>query len=226
VTTDGAVAPPRVRDAPLDVVHVDDGCVVALKPAGLLAVPGRGPERADCLWTRLRARWPDALVVHRLDQATSGLMVFARGIDAQRRLARAFEQRAVNKRYVAIVDGHVEGEAGSIELPLGADWPNRPRQQVDAEHGRAALTRWRVLARSAPGTNEPWTRLELEPVTGRAHQLRVHLLARGHAILGDALYASPSVQARAPRLLLHASALAYAHPHSDEPLAFASEPPF
>ena len=218
---------PEHPEAAIDVVHVDDDCVIAEKPAGLLAVPGRGPERADCLWARLRARWPDALVVHRLDQATSGLMVFGRGIDAQRRLSRAFEQRAVGKRYVAVVDSLVEGDTGSINLPLGADWPNRPRQKVDATRGRAALTRWRVLARSARRAPEgEWTRLELEPVTGRAHQLRVHLLAHGHPILGDALYAPPAVQARAPRLLLHASALAFAHPASGDALAFASAPPF
>jgi tRNA pseudouridine32 synthase/23S rRNA pseudouridine746 synthase len=210
-----------------DIVHADDHCVVAVKPAGLLAVPGRGPDRADCLWTRLRRRWPDALVVHRLDQATSGLMLFARGIEAQRRLSRAFEQRAVGKRYVAIVDGRVEDDAGSIDLPIGADWPNRPRQHVDFTHGRPAFTRWRVLARGAPGARDgAWTRLELEPVTGRAHQLRVHLLAQGHPILGDALYAPAAVQARAQRLLLHATALAFAHPVSGAPLAFTSPAPF
>jgi tRNA pseudouridine32 synthase/23S rRNA pseudouridine746 synthase len=211
----------------LEVIHVDDALLVAVKPAGLLAVPGRGPERADCLWVRLRERWPDALIVHRLDQATSGLMVFGRGPEAQRRLSRAFEHRAVSKRYVAVVDGRLEGDSGSIELPLAADWPNRPRQKIDAAQGRASLTRWRVLERSgANAQDSAWTRLELEPVTGRAHQLRVHLLAHGHSILGDALYAPPAVQVRASRLLLHASALAFAHPTTGEALAFASAAPF
>lgn len=203
------------------VVFADAAIVVADKPAGLLAVPGRGDAKQDCLWRRVQASAPEALVVHRLDQATSGLMLFARGEAAQRALSRAFAARAVRKTYVAVVAGEMPADAGTVDLPLAADWPNRPRQVVDHAHGRASLTRWRVLARGA-GT----TRVELEPVTGRSHQLRVHLGALGHPIVGDALYAPPAVAAQSPRLLLHATALAFAHPRTGEAVAFTSAPPF
>jgi tRNA pseudouridine32 synthase/23S rRNA pseudouridine746 synthase len=191
-------------DTSLCIVHVDDQVVVADKPAGLLCVPGRGPELADCLATRVQARWPDARVVHRLDMATSGLVVFGRDAAVQRALSIAFADRQVHKRYEAVVAGLLHDDSGEIDLPLGADWPNRPRQQVDPATGKPSLTRWQVLARDgAQGT----TRLALIPVTGRTHQLRVHLAAIGHAILGDALYAPPAGARAAPRLLLHACAL-------------------
>jgi tRNA pseudouridine32 synthase/23S rRNA pseudouridine746 synthase len=205
------------------LLHVDAALLVADKPSGLLSVPGRGPHKADCLWRRVAAAHADARVVHRLDQATSGLMLFARGAAAQRALARAFERRTIEKRYVAVVDGCVAADAGAIELPIGADWPCRPRQRVDVAHGRAACTRWWVLARAADGRS---TRLELEPITGRSHQLRVHLLAIGHPILGDALYAPELVHSRAARLLLHATRLALAHPLDGRALAFESPVPF
>lgn len=189
---------------PLCIVHVDAQVVVADKPAGLLCVPGRGPDLADCLATRVQARWPDARVVHRLDMATSGLVVFGRGAALQRALSIAFADRQVHKRYEAVVAGLLLDDSGEIDLPLAADWPNRPRQQVDRATGKPSLTRWQVLARdAAQGT----TRLALTPVTGRTHQLRVHLAAIGHAILGDALYAQPAGAQAAPRLLLHACAL-------------------
>lgn len=207
------------------IVHADDAIVVADKPAGLLAVPGRGADKADCLWARVRERFADALVVHRLDQATSGLVVFARGAAVQRALSMAFAARDVAKAYVAVVAGGVAGEAGEIDLPLAADWPNRPRQAVDHARGKPSLTRWRVLARGATH-DVASTRLALEPVTGRSHQLRVHLQAIGHPIVGDALYAPPPVAAGAPRLLLHATRLAFAHPGSGERVAFESPPPF
>ncbi len=206
-----------------ELVYVDAHCIVALKPGGLLSVPGLGAHGQDCLAARVQAVHPDALVVHRLDMATSGLMLFARGADAQRALGRAFAARTVYKRYVAVVAGRLPADEGEIDLPLSADWPNRPRQKVDTAQGKPSLTRWRVLAvDAARGT----TRLALEPVTGRAHQLRVHLLAIGHAVLGDALYAPPEVCARADRLLLHASALGFAHPANGTPLWFESAPPF
>jgi tRNA pseudouridine32 synthase/23S rRNA pseudouridine746 synthase len=163
---------------------------------------------------------PDALVVHRLDMATSGLMLFARGIDMQRALSRAFAARRVDKRYTAVVAGLVADDEGSIDLPIAADWPNRPRQKIDAERGRPSLTRWRVLARDAATAT---TRLAVEPVTGRTHQLRVHLHAIGHPIVGDALYAPT---AAAPRLLLHASLLRFADPRSGAPVAVESAPAF
>lgn len=203
------------------ILHVDDHVVVADKPAGLPAVPGRPSELHDCLWHRVRAEVPDALVVHRLDMATSGLMLFARGPDAQRRLSAAFAQRRVGKRYVAVVAGRVGDERGEIDLPLAADWPNRPRQVVDRERGKASLTRWVVLERGPDAT-----RLELDPLTGRSHQLRVHLAAIGHPILGDALYADAAAQAAAPRLLLHASGVAFAHPADGRAFRFESGVPF
>ena len=203
------------------IVHHDAHLVVAAKPAGLPAVPGRPAALHDCLWQRVRAEWPDALVVHRLDMATSGLTLFARGAAVQRALSQAFAARRIDKRYVAVVAGRVESEHGEIALPLAADWPNRPRQVVDAQRGRAALTRYRVLDRSARST-----RLELEPQTGRTHQLRVHLAAIGHPILGDTLYADAAAQAAAQRLLLHASELAFEHPHDGRRVSFELDVPF
>jgi len=202
------------------VLYSDSELIVVDKAAGLLAVPGRGEHLQDCIAARVKALFADALVVHRLDQATSGLMALARGAAAQRALSRAFADRHVAKRYVAVVDGLMVDEAGSIDLPLAADWLNRPRQRVDAQRGKASLTRWRVLARDLVART---TRVELEPVTGRSHQLRVHLLAIGHAIVGDALYAS---RQSAPRLMLHASALTIPHPLDARPLNFVNAAPF
>ena len=194
------------------VLHADDRLVVIDKPAGLLSVPGR--TEPDCASARVQARYPDALIVHRLDQATSGLLLFARGADAQRELSADFAERRVDKVYIAVVAGRLDGE-GLIDLPLSADWPNRPRQQVDVEHGKPSQTRWRVLAHEGSHT-----RVALEPLTGRTHQLRVHLAAQGHAILGDALYASPVIATASPRLLLHASELRVAGHHFTCPPEF------
>ena len=219
---------PRSGTEAISVVHADAHLLVLDKPAGLLSVPGRGADKADCLSARVQSLYPDALVVHRLDMATSGLIVLARGADLQRRLSRAFAEREVSKRYVAVVTGLLEAAAtadgwGLIDLPIAADWPNRPLRIIDFGHGQASQTRWRVLAHDpATGT----TRVELEPVTGRSHQLRVHLKALGHPILGDALYAPPAVQNAAPRLLLHACGLKLAHPDNGEALEFSSPAPF
>ena len=213
------------------VLHADDWLLVVDKPAGMLSVAGRGPAGEDCLHARLRRRWPDARVVHRLDMATSGVMVFARGEAAQRALCIAFAARVVDKRYVAVVAGEPRaGDAGDdgwsrIDLPLAADWPARPRQKVDLANGRPSLTRWRG-SREAACAWEGGARLELNPVTGRSHQLRVHLAAIGHPILGDALYA-PGPHARAaPRLLLHAHSLALAHPADGRLLSWRCAAPF
>ena len=203
------------------IVHSDAALVAADKPAGLLAVPGRGADKADCLWARVRREFGDALVVHRLDMATSGLMLFARGAAAQRELSRAFAERRVHKAYVAVVAGEVDVDAGEIDLPLAADWAHRPRQVVDTHRGKPSLTRYHVLSRG-DGT----TRLELEPVTGRSHQLRVHLRAIGHPIVGDLLYAPAQVAASSPRLLLHAARLVVPHPAGGEALTLAVAPPF
>ena len=212
----------------LPCLHADTALLVLDKPAGLLSVPGRGADKQDCASARAQARWPDALIVHRLDMATSGLLLMARGAEMQRRLSMAFEARQVHKRYVALVAGELSppaGEWGEIELPLMTDWPNRPRQMVDAR-GKPSRTRWRLLAHEHDAQGRPQTRLELEPVTGRTHQLRVHLQALGHPILGDALYADADTGARSARLLLHASELALAHPHSGETMRWRSPAPF
>ncbi|MBI5891330.1 MAG: RNA pseudouridine synthase [Nitrosomonadales bacterium] len=201
-----------------ELVFQDAFLLVANKPAGLLAVPGRGEDKQDCLAARLQQTFPDALVVHRLDMATSGLMVFARGIAMQRRLSQMFREREVGKRYVAVVSGGLEQAAGEISLPLICDWPNRPRQKIDHALGKPSLTRYRLL-----GTESDVSRIELEPVTGRSHQLRVHMAAIGHPILGDALYGDAT---SAPRLLLHACSLNFRHPASGEFLDFASAAPF
>jgi tRNA pseudouridine32 synthase/23S rRNA pseudouridine746 synthase len=202
------------------VLHRDDDMIVVDKPAGLLAVPGRGEAGRDNLASDVQRQWPDARVVHRLDMATSGLMLFARGAEAQRRLGAAFEGRRVYKRYRAWVAGLVRDDSGEIDLPLAADWPHRPRQRIDPARGRPAQTRWRVLERD---TALGRTRLELEPLTGRTHQLRVHLLAIGHPIVGDALYAPATI---APRLMLHACLLAVPHPRHGERREFRCPAPF
>lgn len=208
-------------------MHADAEILVLDKPAGLLCVPGRGPDKQDCLSRRAQQQWPEALIVHRLDQATSGLVLMARSPEAQRRLSRAFELRQVHKRYQAVVAGRMEalpdGAWGSIDLPIAADWERRPLRVIDANAGKASLTHWRVLAHDAAADT---THVELEPVTGRTHQLRVHLAAVGHAILGDALYANPAVCARSPRLLLHATWLAFEHPATGQWMEFASPAPF
>lgn len=204
-----------------ELVYIDDTLIVVNKPAGLPSVPGRAEGLQDCMASRVQAIAADALVVHRLDMATSGLLVLARGKAAQRQLSHAFAQREVGKTYVAVVAGQVEQDTGEIDLPLITDWPNRPRQKVDFETGKPSMTRYRVLTRSALDT-----RLALEPLTGRSHQLRVHLLALGHPILGDTLYAPPEVLARSTRLLLHAQSLSFVHPVSGEALQFDSPAPF
>ncbi len=215
--------------AGLTVLYADEALLALDKPAGLLSVPGRGADKQDCLSARVQRLYPDALIVHRLDMATSGLLLMARGADMQRRLSMAFEARAVHKRYVAVVAGHVpapDGDGwGEIDLPLLTDWPNRPLQKVDAA-GKPSLTRWRVLAHEQDAEGRAQTRLELEPVTGRSHQLRVHLQAIGYPILGDALYAATEERARSARLLLHASELTLTHPLIGQALALTSPPPF
>jgi tRNA pseudouridine32 synthase/23S rRNA pseudouridine746 synthase len=201
------------------IVFADDSLIVVDKPAGMLSVPGRGDDKQDCVASRVQALHADARVVHRLDMATSGLLLLARGASVQRQLGIAFARRQIAKRYVAVVHGHVASPHGEIDLPLAADWPNRPKQKVDADDGKPSLTRYRVLATdAASGTS----RLALEPVTGRSHQLRVHLLAIGHPIVGDTLYGAAS----GGRLMLHACEIALAHPASDVPLRLSSAAPF
>ena len=209
--------------APVRTLFRDAHCWVVEKPPLLLSVPGRGPENRDSVSWRLQQQEPEARVVHRLDLDTSGLMVFAIGIEPQRRLNRAFAEREVAKEYEAVVDGLVAQDEGEIRLPIIADWANRPRQKICHERGKASLTRYQVLARD---TAENRTRLRLMPVTGRSHQLRIHMREIGHAILGCDLYAPPDVLARSERLLLHATQLGFNHPMTGDWQSFRSPVPF
>ncbi|MEI7430867.1 MAG: pseudouridine synthase [Betaproteobacteria bacterium] len=199
------------------LLYADQYLLVANKPDNLLSVPGRGEEKQDCLIKRVQTRYPDALIVHRLDFNTSGLLVLARGKEMHRRLSILFQDRLVEKRYVAVVDGKPAQDSGRIDLPLIVDWPNRPLHKVDFETGKPSQTEYRVLNHDAEGN---CSRVELTPLTGRTHQLRVHMQAIGHTILGDPLYADARVRAKASRLLLHAEFLAFAHPQNGEPLSF------
>ncbi|WAC49152.1 RluA family pseudouridine synthase [Asticcacaulis sp. SL142] len=203
------------------IIYSDDYLIVVDKPAGLLSVPGRGEANQDCVAVRVQAAFPDALIVHRLDMATSGLMVMARGKAAHRSLSMAFEARQVDKHYVAVVAGQVAADEGAVDLPLITDWPNRPRQRVDHDIGKPSLTRYRVLERLSDRT-----RVELEPVTGRSHQLRVHMMAIGHPIVGDEFYASDEVRRLSPRMLLHAQSLRLPHPQTQQPVDYVSEVKF
>ena len=210
--------PPHTK---LDIAFQDAHMIIVDKPSGLLTVPGRGPEKADCLLSRVHVSHPSALIVHRLDMETSGLVILALEADTHRALSKLFEQRAVGKTYIARVAGQMQMPSGEIDLPLMKDWPNRPLQKVDMDAGKPSLTRWRVLEEDAMST-----RLELTPLTGRSHQLRVHLNAIGHPILGDALYGTEASRAGAARLQLHASGLAFVHPISGDPVRLGSLAPF
>ena len=207
----------------LDIIYLDDHLLVLNKPSGLLSVPGRGEDKQDSLASRVQTEYPDALTVHRLDMETSGLLIMARGKETHRELSRQFEQREVEKGYLAVVDGLVDPAEGEIDLPLITDWPNRPRQKVDHQDGKPACTRYQRLEHDAQTDS---SRVALFPVTGRSHQLRVHMQALGHAILGDALYADTRAKERSTRLLLHAEHLAFRHPVSGEPLSFDCPAPF
>ena len=212
-------------DTGLSVIYVDDCLLVVDKPSGLLSVPGRGEGKDDCLISRVQKVYPDALTVHRLDMATSGLVIFGRGAAMQRALSIAFMDRKVKKRYIAVVDGIVESNSGTIDLPLIIDWPNRPRQKIDHVEGKQAITHYRVVSRD---TARQTSRMELDPQTGRAHQLRMHMLhlESGHPILGDDIYAPPEALAKANRLLLHASRLVLRHPVTQEEMEFDAPTPF
>ncbi|NLY12622.1 MAG: RNA pseudouridine synthase [Gammaproteobacteria bacterium] len=206
----------------IEIIYADAHLLVVNKPTLLLSVPGRAADNKDCLITRLQENgYPDALIVHRLDLETSGLIVLARDADSHRELSRQFHDREVDKLYTALCWGDFAEAEGQVELPLRYDPPNKPRQIVDHQLGKHALTFWKVQQR-----NHNHCRIELTPYTGRSHQLRVHMLAIGHPILGDVLYAhEPALQA-APRLCLHASALRLTHPHSKQRLDFNCPAPF
>lgn len=208
-------------DEGLSILFLDADLIALDKPSGLLSVPGRSDAARDSLASRVQARFPEALTVHRLDMETSGVLVMARNREAHRALSIAFERRETDKLYVAVLTGVLAQQSGSVDLPLIADWPNRPLQKVDFEEGKPSLTHYRVIARE-----EGRSRVELAPVTGRSHQLRVHMLSIGHPILGDALYAPEAVWRAAPRLMLHAQTLKLRHPRSGEALELTAPPPF
>lgn len=208
-------------EGPLSVLHRDEELLIVDKPSGLLSVPGKPLEHRDCLEARVKATFPEALLIHRLDLETSGVMVFALNPRAQRLINGQFERRIVRKTYIARVAGLVSGDAGEIDLPLIADWPNRPLQKVCQETGKPARTAWRVLEREAEAT-----RLELKPETGRSHQLRVHLKEIGHPILGDPFYAPEEVFNAAPRLQLHAERLDLRHPSDGVWVSYGAPCPF
>lgn len=205
---------------PLDILHEDSDIVAVNKPSGLLSVPGRGEHLADCLITRLQAAFPQALLVHRLDRDTSGVMVFGLTAHAQRNLSMQFEQRKTRKTYVARVWGRLEPKTGTVDLPLIVDWPNRPRQMVDHENGKPAVTDYRVMK-----AFDAESRVRLFPKTGRSHQLRVHMLALGHVILGDPLYAEGAAR-EFERLMLHSEELRINHPENGKGMGFRAKAPF
>ena len=209
----------------LGLVFADASLVVINKSPGLLSVPGRGADKADCASSRVQQHYADALVVHRLDMATSGLLLMARGGQVQRTLNQAFAERQVHKRYIAEVAGllPVQAEWQDINLPISADWPRRPLRVIDPVHGKPSLTRWRCIGTDA---QRHTSRLELEPMTGRSHQLRVHLQAIGYPILGDTLYATHQIQLLASRLHLHAQWLAFDHPEHGNKVEFFAPPDF
>ncbi|MDR2166032.1 MAG: RNA pseudouridine synthase [Zoogloeaceae bacterium] len=207
----------------LSLHFVDDYLLALEKPHGMLSVPGRGADKQDCLAARVQAEFPDALPVHRLDMATSGLILMARGKAMQGALNRLFAERRVEKHYEALLEGALEAPCGAVALPLICDWPNRPRQKVCFQHGKPAYTEYRQLFHDAAGQR---TRVRLIPHTGRSHQLRVHMRAIGHPILGDEFYATPAGRAAAPRLLLHACRLALQHPVTGKMLVLTSPAPF
>ena len=213
----------RTTEKDYALIHVDRSLIVVDKPTRLLSVPGRGPDKQDCLITRVQKEFPDALIVHRLDYDTSGLLVLARGKTMHRALSILFQERHVTKRYIAVVAGIPAEERGQVDLPLLVDWPRRPLHKVDLALGKPALTRYEILV-SDPDNNT--ARLALIPETGRTHQLRVHMQALGHPILGDPLYAEGIALTSADRLLLHAQQLAFVHPITGKPMSFTRQEPF
>lgn len=206
----------------IQILHQDAAVLVINKPTLLLSVPGRAEDNKDCLITRLQENgYPEALIVHRLDWETSGIILLARDADSHRELSRQFHDRETEKAYTALCWGQPALDSGSIDLPLRYDPPTKPRHVVDHQQGKHALTFWRVLAR-----HTDHCRVELTPITGRSHQLRVHMLSIGHPLLGDRLYANPEALAAHDRLCLHASMLGFTHPVSGQRLKFECPAPF
>ena len=208
-------------ETPLDILYIDEDVLVVNKPSGLLSVPGKELKHWDSLELRVKAQYANSLLVHRLDMDTSGVIMFALNKSSQRSLNLQFEQRAVKKIYEARVFGNISKNNGFIDLPLIVDWPNRPLQKVDIKEGKDALTHWHVLKRERNAT-----RVRLMPETGRTHQLRVHMMSIGHAILGDRFYGNAIEINLAKDLQLHAKKLVVNHPKSGKSLALISKVPF
>ncbi|MBQ4832880.1 bifunctional tRNA pseudouridine(32) synthase/23S rRNA pseudouridine(746) synthase RluA [Pseudoalteromonas sp. MMG010] len=205
----------------LSIIYQDDDLLIVNKPSELLTVPGKDPKHADSLINRVNRVFPNAKIVHRLDMATSGILCLAMNKAAHRHLSMQFQERETSKRYIARIYGQLKTKTGSVDLPLICDWPNRPKQMVDHENGKPSLTHFEVLEYEANAT-----RVALTPITGRSHQLRVHMLSLEHPILGDRLYAHPQALSAAPRLQLHAQMLQIKHPVSEQVLTFEVEPEF
>jgi tRNA pseudouridine32 synthase/23S rRNA pseudouridine746 synthase len=216
----GNYAPPD--NLGLEIIYSDQYFLVVSKPSGLLSVPGRGEDKSDSMVTRVQAEFADALVAHRLDRDTSGLLIFPLGAKMHRQISMMFEQRVIEKSYVAVVMGKLQPLLGEVDLPLIVDWPNRPRHMVDKVNGKPSQTRFQVLSYDEASNT---SRVRLEPITGRTHQLRVHMQALGHPILGDTLYAPPA-ESQTPRLLLHAHTLDFKHPVTGKKLELISPIPF
>ena len=202
----------------LDLVYRDDYIAVVNKPSGLLSVPSNQPQYYDSAMSRVKEKYGFCEPAHRLDMATSGILLFALSKAADRELKRQFREREPKKYYQALVWGHVEQDHGVVELPLICDWENRPRQKICFERGKRAVTFYDVLQRYPNNT----TRVKLTPITGRSHQLRLHMLALGHPILGDKFYAHPQAKALSPRLCLHAESLQIQHPITGETMEFTA----
>lgn len=210
-------------DKEVDILYQDDYLLVVEKPEFLLTVPGRAPENKDCLITRIQKTHPSAVIIHRLDLDTSGILIVPIERETMSKLARQFQEREIEKSYQALVWGKVEAQYGSIDLPIKTDWPNRPKQKIDISDGKKALTDFENLGYDAK-TNA--TRLALYPVTGRTHQLRIHCMSFNHPIMGCDMYAHEQAFNAAPRLLLHAESIAFTHPKTNKRLSFRSKVPF
>ncbi len=220
--------PPLFYDPPsepLKILYQDDDLLVLSKPSGLLSVPGKAEDQRDCLETRAQDELPNALLTHRLDLETSGVFMMAMNKESQALINKQFEKRQTEKHYIARVWGHVEENNGHIDLPMRCDWENRPRQMVCYEHGRSAQTDWEVLERES-ASGQAFTRMLLKPITGRSHQLRVHMEEIGHPILGEVFYAHDEAEHAAERLQLHAESLTVYHPTSGEKMTFTDPCPF
>jgi len=207
----------------LDIIYQDEYMIVINKPSGLLSVPGRGENKQDCLVSRVKLQFPTALIVHRLDMSTSGIIVLALNVTVHKQLSELFARRKIEKKYIAVVDGVIDTVEGEIDQSLICDWPNRPKQKVDKIHGKASSTYYRVI--DINRTNNS-CRVELSPKTGRTHQLRLHMQFLGHAILGDELYGENNVANKAERLLLHASYIKFIHPVKKTKITLDSPVPF